>query len=108
MFTGITVAFLKQFGEGFWIALPLLLSLASLIVLAGQWVGKLEGWSRFDSFYWSFVTATTVGYGDVRPTKTGSKMAALLIAVMGLILTGIVIAIAVRAATIAMQARAVA
>jgi voltage-gated potassium channel len=47
-----------------------------------------------------------VGYGDVRPTKTGSKIAAILIAAFGLMLTGILIAIAVRAATIAMQARA--
>ena len=106
MFTGLTIAFLKEFGEGFWVALPLLLSLAFVIVLIGQWVGRKEGWSRFDSVYWAFVTATTVGYGDVRPTKKGSKIAAILIAAFGLMLTGILIAIAVRAATVAMQARA--
>jgi len=106
MFTGLTIAFLKEFGEGFWVAFPLLLSLAFVVVLIGQWVGRKEGWSRFDSFYWAFVTATTVGYGDVRPTKKGSKIAAILIAAFGLMLTGILIAIAVRAATVAMQARA--
>jgi len=23
-----------------------------------------ESWIRFDSLYWSFITATTIGYGD--------------------------------------------
>jgi voltage-gated potassium channel len=50
------------------------------------------------------VTATTVGYGDLRPGKRGSKIVALLIATLGLVLTGILIAIAVRAATLALKA----
>lgn len=53
-------------------------------------MGGKEGWSRFGSFYWSFITATTVGYGDIRPVKQGSKILAILIAFMGLVLTGIV------------------
>jgi voltage-gated potassium channel len=106
MFTGMTVTFLAELGKGFWVAMPVLLSLAAVIVLIGELVGRKEGWSKFDSFYWSFVTATTVGYGDIRPTRPGSKIAAILIAGLGLMLTGILIAIAVRAATIAMQTRA--
>ena len=84
--------------------MPILLSLAILIVVLGQFVGRHERWSRFDSFYWSFVTATTVGYGDIRPTKRGSRIVAIVIATLGLVWTGILIAIAVRAVTIAMQA----
>lgn len=90
---------------GLWLGSPLLLSLAAAITLLGQIVGKKEGWSRFDSFYWSFITATTVGYGDLRPTTKMSKSAAILIAILGLLLTGIVIAFGVRAATLALQAR---
>jgi voltage-gated potassium channel len=102
MIFGLTVTFLKQFGIGLWLTFPLLLSLAAAITLLGQIVGKKEGWSRFDSFYWSFITATTVGYGDIRPVKRGSRILAILIAFLGLVLTGIVIAVAVRAGTLAL------
>jgi len=103
MFIGMTFTFLKEFGLGFGIASPVLVSLAIIIALIGQLVGTQEGWSKFDSFYWCFVTATTLGYGDLRPTRRTSKVLAILIAILGLILSGILIAIAVRAATVAMQ-----
>ena len=102
LFTGLTITFLKQFCVGLWLTLPLIVSLALGITLLGQVVGKQEGWSRFDSFYWSFITGTTVGYGDVRPVKRKSKIVAIIIAFLGLTLTGIVIAVAVQAATLAL------
>jgi voltage-gated potassium channel len=81
----------------------LLVSLALAVTLLGLAVGRQEGWSRFDSIYWSFITATTVGYGDVRPVKRKSKIVAIIIAFLGLTLSGIVIAVAVQAATLALR-----
>jgi hypothetical protein len=71
-FTSITVAFLKPFALGFWETLPLLFSLSLGIALLGCAVSRKEGWSRFGSLYWSFITATTVGYGDLRPVNRAS------------------------------------
>ena len=102
MFTGLTITFLKEFGTGLWLTFPLLFCLTVVIIVLGQLVGRQEGWSRVDSFYWSFVTATTVGYGDLRPTKTRSRIVAILIAFLGLLLSGIVIAIAVNAGSLAL------
>jgi len=108
LLTGLTITFLKEFGLGVWLTSPLLLSLAIGITILGQIAGKKEGWTPFDSFYWSFVTATTVGYGDIRPTKTVSRIIAIILAFLGLTLTGIIIAVAVHAGALALAAHDVA
>ena len=105
MFTGITITFLKQLCIGLWLTFPVLLSLAAGIILLGYRVGRKEGWSRLDTFYWSFITATTVGYGDIRPVENTSKIVSVLIAILGLMLSGIVVAITVHAVNLALDTR---
>jgi len=45
---------------------------------------KAEGWNLLDAFYFSFMTLTTVGYGDLVPTTPGSKIFTILYIVVGL------------------------
>ncbi len=104
LLTGLTITFLKEFLLGIWLTTPMLFSLFAAITVLGLIVGKKEGWTPFDSWYWAFVTGTTVGYGDLRPTRRSSRIIAIVIAVLGLTFTGILIAVAVHAATFALSA----
>lgn len=99
-----TIEFVKNFAIGLFYAAPLVITLIILIAIIGLVIGKREGWSRIDSLYYAFITATTVGYGDFRPNSTPSKLLAIGIAFTGLLLTGIVVAIGLEAATIAFKA----
>ena len=96
-----TLAFLRVLALDMLHASPIFGFLLLLIVLIGYLIGRLEGWSAFDSFYHAFINATTVGYGDFRPAKKVSKMLAILLPLVGLIFTGMVVAIALHAANYA-------
>lgn len=93
-----SITFIQLFFWGVYLASPLLLMLGTLIVIVGQVVGRLESWGRFDALYWSFITALTVGYGDIRPMRRGSRVLAVIIAFIGIMLTGIFVAITVTTA----------
>ncbi len=44
----------------------------------------------FDSFYWSIVTGTTVGYGDISPVTTTGRVIAVFMMVIGIGVFGLV------------------
>ena len=99
----ITADFLRLFLRGLYFTAPLLLILLFVIVLIGQIVGRREAWSKFDAFYWSFITAITVGYGDFHPRKRLCKGLAVLTSLVGIVFTGIIVAVALHAAQTAFQ-----
>ena len=96
-----TFDFLHIFFISLWYIAPVILTLALVIFVLGRVIGRREGWSRADSTYYAFITATTVGYGDFRPKHRLGKILAIVITFTGLILTGIIVALAVNAATYA-------
>jgi len=93
-----TVEFLRTLWIDLLYAGPLLIFLLVLIALIGYIIGRIEGWSLSDSLYHAFINATTVGYGDFRPVKGRAKFLAIVLAFVGLIFTGMVVAIALHAA----------
>lgn len=96
-----TYNFLRVFLSDLFYAGPILVCLILLISFIGYSIGRIEGWSRSDALYHAFINATTVGYGDFRPVKKSSKTLAVVLAFVGLILTGMIVAIALHAANYA-------
>jgi len=96
-----TFEFVQLFLTAIFLVMPLLLFLSLWVIILGQVVGYIEGWNKFDSLYWSFITALTVGYGDIRPLKKRSKAISVIVGLTGIMLTGIVVAITVHTATMA-------
>jgi len=96
-----TLRFVHVFVVDLLYASPVLVCLVLLIAMIGLFIGRIEGWSRFDALYHAFINATTVGYGDFRPTKRRSKKLAIALAFVGLIFTGMVVAVALHAANYA-------
>ena len=103
---GFTITFIRLFWWGIYLSSPLLVFLGVEIIVMGLFVCRIEQWKTFDGVYWSFITATTVGYGDIRPLKKVSKLLSVLIGLAGLMFTGIIVAVTLHTATIAFEKHA--
>ena len=73
-----------------------------LSFLAGR-VRRAEGWSWTDALYYTAITATTVGYGDLHPISARGRFAAVWIALTGILLTGILVSVGVQAIVMAAE-----
>jgi potassium channel subfamily K, other eukaryote len=50
----------------------------SVLVIGGLLMGRWEGWNVWDSIYYAFITAGTLGYGDFAPKSRPGRMMAIV------------------------------
>lgn len=89
--------FLAGLLGGLRVVWPVVSGLLLWMAALGVAVGLLEGWKLGDSLYFAFVTGLTIGYGDLVPKLLASRVLAIVIGISGIVVTGLVAAIAVRA-----------
>jgi len=68
-----------------------------LIVGGGFAISWLEGLPLGDAIYFAFITGLTIGYGDISPVTMWGRILSVAIGVIGLIFTGLTVAVATRA-----------
>jgi hypothetical protein len=89
--------FFIEFWNGLKLVWPILSGLLLVMVLLGLVIAWREGWHLGDGLYFAFVSGLTIGYGDLVPKHPMSRTLAIVIGATGILLTGMVAAIAVRA-----------
>ena len=59
--------------------------LVVVVIGSGTWIyHRVEGWSWLDSLYFTFITLTTVGYGDFSPQTDTGKIFTMIYILFGL------------------------
>jgi len=89
--------FFVAFGHAVRVTWPVLSAILGIQLALGLLIGFVEGWSFGDTVYFTFITGLTIGYGDVVPRQTLTRVLAIGIGFSGLFLTGLIAAIAVHA-----------
>ena len=89
--------FFANLGTGLGVVWPVLSGILALMVILGIIVGRIEDWSLGDSLYFAFISGLTIGYGDLVPKTLASRTLAVVIGMLGILLTGLIAAIGVQA-----------
>jgi voltage-gated potassium channel Kch len=80
----------------------LLFLLITLLAGATYFYWEVEGWSIIDSLYFSIMTTSTIGYGDLVPTTTFSKIFTIMFAILSI---GVFVAVVSKIVQITLQHR---
>jgi len=63
---------------------PLFLTTLTTLIVGTIVYHFLEGWPWIDALYFSVITLTTVGYGDLHPTCTSTKVFTIFYIIFGI------------------------
>ena len=74
-----------------------LVGLLLLLVLGGVMISYLENIPLDEALYFTFITGLSIGYGDITPKTPWARLASVGIGAIGMILTGMTVAVATRA-----------
>ncbi|HSI12071.1 MAG TPA: potassium channel family protein [Chthoniobacter sp.] len=93
----VRLRFATEFVRGLWIVWPVLSIIILLMIGLGFCAGEVEHWPLGDGLYFALITGFTVGYGDFVPHHPLARVCAVCLAFLGIVMTAIIAAAAVKA-----------
>ena len=95
------MSYLKSFSYHFFHALAkvrgIIFGLIGWIVVDAAAIAYFEKIPFAEALYFSFVTGLTIGYGDIAPVTPAGRVVAVLTGLIGILMTGLIAALAVYA-----------
>ena len=95
-----TSTFMDIFAKGLVLTAPVWGVTCTGIVGLGLVFSAVERIRVFQGLYFALITAMTIGYGDIVPATPSGRILAVLIGFLGILTTGLFVAVAIQAVTI--------
>ena len=89
--------FIYHFFNALWKIQGIIYGLIVWLVVNAAAIAYFEKMYFADALYFSFVTGLTIGYGDIVPVTLAGRVFAIMTGLVGILITGLVAAIAVHA-----------
>ena len=99
----IFIRFSYHFFLILWHLHAVFLTLIALIVGISVVIAYVEKMPFGDALYFSFITGLTIGYGDIVVETPVGRIVAVLLGFIGIVITGMMVAAAIRAVTESMN-----
>ena len=90
-------SFSRHFFRAIWYVKFVILTLVALMVAGAGAVTLVEKMPFGETLYFAFVTALTIGYGDIVVKTPLGQLVAILIGFIGILFTGLMVAVLVYA-----------
>lgn len=97
------VRFSVHFWRATWRLKAVFAALILLIVAGAGLIAYVEQLPFSEALYFAFVTGLTIGYGDIVATTAIGRIISVLLGAIGILFTGLVVAVAVHAVQMALK-----
>ena len=89
--------FTYSFFHALWKIQGIFYGLIALLTVNAAAIAHFEKITFADALYFTCVTGLTIGYGDIAPVTLGGRLIAIVTGLVGILITGLIAAVAVYA-----------
>ena len=97
------IIFIRHFSKKLFFIRGVLLTLLLVMLAFALITAEVDNIALTDALYLVFITALTVGFGDITPSSGVARFISILAGFVGVIFVGLVVAVSIRALELAVE-----